>query len=268
MAPVRLVALVLAAAALAAGCNGGSSSSSTSSTPATSDPPATTTGGGTSDGSGSGACATPLQPVAKGDTWAYGVTASFGKSSYRDTISTVGPSSYSITSAFPELSRVTHYSCGPDGVTALQFGGGVAGSINAASGALVKITTAKVRGVTFPRTVSEGDTWTQSYQLAGKLRFEGDAATTRGTATLAYRALAVRPVTVPAGTFQAQVVRVVTTIRLRAVIAGEAFPTHTTFVTLAWFAPGVGMVKSDTSGNLFDISRVHATTALRSYKVG
>ncbi len=265
MAPLRLAVLVLAAAALAAGCNGGSSSSST---PATSDPPTGTTGGGTSDGSGSGACATPLQPVGKGDTWSYGVTASFGASSYRDTISAAGPSGFVITSAFPELSRLTHYRCGPDGVTGLQFGGGVAGSINAASGALVKITTGKVRGVTFPRTVSPGDTWTQSYQLAGKLRFEGDAATTRGTATLAYRALAVRPVTVPAGTFRAQVVRVVTTIRLRAVLAGEAFPSNTTFVTLAWFAPGVGMVKSDTSGNLFAIARIHAVTALRSYKVG
>src|SRR6266508_5721324 len=80
---------------------------------------------------GSGQCANAYYPVREGATWTYASTGSpAGNYGFTDTISSVRDDGFTLTSQFGELTRTQEWACKPEGLVALQLGGGALSSQN------------------------------------------------------------------------------------------------------------------------------------------
>ena len=82
----------------------------------------------------------------------------------------------------------------------------------------------------------------------------GQTAEAEGDTIYNYTAIGVESVSVPAGTFEAMKVEVVTTVNINATFQGTTVPVTFTSTTTSWFAQGVGWVKSDSVSDFGDIS--------------
>jgi hypothetical protein len=217
---------------------------------------------------GAGLCANPLYPVVEGATWTY---ASSGASGYvepytfTDTISEVRPDGFTLTSEFADLTRTQEWSCRPEGLVALQLGSGPAGGVST-SQIRMDVTTDNVTGVTIPVTVSAGQSWSYSLDFEGELEIAGNSAEAVGTSKSEFSAAGIETVTVPAGTFDAMKILATTTIDVQATYQGLTVPVTFSAQTNAWFAPGVGWVKLESSGNLQG-TEVTETINLESYSI-
>jgi hypothetical protein len=97
------------------------------------------------------------------------------------------------------------------------------------------VSTLAVEGVTLPKSIQQGDTWSQV--LTFKLR-ASDNETVEYWLTYAFTAVAAEQVTVPAGTFHALRVDV------RASWKAASDPTEAGSADLSeWYVPDVGLVK-------------------------
>lgn len=204
------------------------------------------------------ACDNLYYPIIEGATWTYNESdPSFDPFSYTDVIAAVGAERFTLNTQFPNISRVQEWACGPDGLTGLEFSGGSAGSLTAA-GETAQFQTTAVTGVTLPTSIAPGDEWAQSYEISGAQKLgEGQSATTQGTVTLAFTAVNLETVTTPAGSFQALRIDSKVQFDLTVTVGNITSPVSFTAVTSAWYAPGVGMVKStsadDTLGGTITI---------------
>lgn len=92
---------------------------------------------------------------------------------------------------------------------------------------------------------------------------EAEAA---GTVQMSFNAVGNESVTVPAGTFDALKVNVEVAINVNATYEGITLPVSFSGAYTYWFAPGVGWVKANGTGNVLGSSFTD-TTELQSYKI-
>jgi hypothetical protein len=233
---VRRASLLVLIAVATAGCNGGSAASN-----------------------GAGPCGNPYQPSGAGTRWQYRTSSATGTFASADTVTSASASGFAITSRSPGGARVVHYRCGSAGIVALDAAG-VAGTA-VIEGAHHTFSTTAISGVTLPPSPA-GKTWRQTVRVRGTALVDGTAEKLLGSVATTFTAAAHNTsVTVPAGTFQALAVSERTRFDVTVTVRGVSVPVRTVVSTTAYLAPGAGLVRSVSVGNLLG-ARLGSQTVL------
>lgn len=197
-----------------------------------------------------GLCANPYFPVVEGATWTYLATGTGEDYTWTATVSEVSETGFALRTQFDELVTTQQWACTPEGLAALQYGGGPEAVITA-SGLLGVFETSDASGVSFPAQIQVGDTWQQSFSMQGQMVIrEGVTADANGTISQTYVAAGLETVTVPAGSFEAMKVDTNIVFDLQLSLGGIGLPMVFDAVTTNWWAPGIGWVKSDATADM------------------
>lgn len=222
---MRRAGLLVLIAAAAAGCNGGSKPLHAA-----------------------GPCGNSYQPSAAGIRWQYRTTSATGAFTSTDTVTSSNPDRFTITSRSRGSSRVIGYRCDGGAITALAVPGLDGSTLT--QGAHHAFQTTSVSGVTLP-LVPGGRTWRQSFRVHGGGTVDGAAEGLEGSVATTFTAARDRaPVTVPAGTFRALRIAELTRFDLTVTVRGVSVPVRTLVRSTVFLAPGVGMVRSVSTGSL------------------
>jgi hypothetical protein len=213
-----------------------------------------------------GLCTNVYYPVRQGATWNYKSSGGpAGEYSFTDTISSVREDGFSLSTQFNGLTRTQEWSCRPEGLVALQFGGAPAAMLSAQNLQL-DVQVGNVSGVTFPAAINPGDQWQHSLDLQGNMTVAGQEGTATGTAQNNFTAIGTESTTVPAGTFDAMKIQVDTTLNINVSYQGLSVPVTFTGSYTYWFAQGVGWVKATGSGSAAGMS-FSDNVELQSYSI-
>jgi len=214
-----------------------------------------------------GACANPYFPAVNGATWTYAVTGGIQDFSYTDTITNAGPDGFTISSTFDlegGLTRAQSWGCQAEGLVALEYTGGPE-AVLATEGLNAQFNTTGVSGVTIPANLSVGSSWTQTLNIEGDMVIgEGMTGSATGSVSIAANAVGTESVSTTAGTFDAIKVEIQQNFNVTANLSEVSMPVTFTGVTTAWYAPGVGMVRSLISEDLMGST---ITVELQSYTI-
>ena len=212
-------------------------------------------------------CDNLLFPAKQGATWTYASTGGPGGSfTYTDTISSARADGFTITSQFADLVRTQEWSCQPDGLKALQLGGGTAAGISTL-GMTAAFTTVEITGVSLPKEITSGMLWNYSLKMQGTMAMPGDQqAQSSGVYSVTMQEMGRETITVPAGTFEAVKIQSNSTIDISTSFEGIEVPVKFNGTTISWYVPGIGFVKSVENGD-FGGTAFAATTELQSYSI-
>ncbi len=251
LAGTAAVVAITAGLALA-GCGGSSSSAaggnSASSSPAASHSPSTS-------GSATVTTATVPFPVGVGDTWKYKTT--YGRTVNRMTAVTPvsGGQQVTMSSAITSLGTTTHdtayYVVHSDGSISLPFSQFDTNS----SGASVQL----ISGNIFWPPADELSSG-KAYHDALRIEFTEDGMKQEVTAHVTVRGGGTQSVTVPAGTYTADVVNMTMSETVEGIAVSSVVKT--------WLAPGVGPVQSEVILHEGSTDHVAAEDQLISFKAG
>lgn len=214
------------------------------------------------------ACTDPYFPVALGASWTYqGTSGPEGAYTFTDAISDVRADGFTLTATFEGLTRTQEWTCTSEGLTAMQYpGAGVAGSV-VTEDSTAEFQTTSFSGVSLPRDLTAGDTWTLTYEVTGAQTVPGgETAETKGTVTFDFEAIGDESVSVPAGAFEALRVDIEMNLNFTMSIGGAEVPMIMTTSGSTWFVRDVGWVKSVSSGTVFE-QPVEETLELLSYTI-
>lgn len=206
--------------------------------------------------SASGPCDNTLYPVAAGATWNYMMTGTT-EGSFDRTILTVDNNGFTDQDVFDAgTTRTGIWSCDSGNLTALDPVGGTAATVQTTTfGA--DFQTTEQDGVTLPASVAAGNTWSQSVTIEGTVVENSISADASNATTIACTAVGMESVTVPAGTFDAMKVTCQDTINITITMEGAVVPVPAINMTTdSWYAPGVGLVKSVSTGSDIDTTIV------------
>ncbi len=210
-----------------------------------------------------GQCSNQYYPVRQGATWSYLSTGSpAGNFSYTDSITAVGADGFTLTSQFKDLTRTQEWACKPEGLVALQLGGGALTSQNLK----LQVDTQNASGVTYPAKINAGDEWDYALDFTGKMDVAGNSGDANGNDKVHFKALGVESVSVPVGMFDAMKIQVDTTLNITVNINGLSVPVVFTSSYTHWYAPNVGEVKASGTGSIATQS-FSETIELQSYNV-
>jgi hypothetical protein len=201
--------------------------------------------------SGGEGCLHIYFPVANGASWTYASKNEVvGPYSFTDTITEVRSDGFTVTGEFEGLVKTMEWACDPEGLIALQFGGGAAASVTTSGGSL-QLETTEVTGVTLPWEITPGMTWSQSFVISGDATLAPDMiGTAEGNIEQEWEAIGMESVTVPAGTFDALKVNQSTSFNYVVTVSDITLPIVFDVTGSVWFAPGVGWIKSTGTGEM------------------
>jgi hypothetical protein len=207
----------------------------------------------------SGPCGNPLYPVAVGNSWNYDMTGTT-TSTFTRSIQAVDSGGFTDQDVFSGgTTRTGKWNCAAGALTNLDPVGDTTANVQF-NGHSSDFQTTALNGVTLPAHVAAGDTWNQTLSLHGSVSVNGVSAESTSDTTIACTAAGTENVSVPAGSFDAMKVTCQDQITITVTTAGISVPTALSFTTDSWYAPGVGWVKSVSSG-----SSVNTTIVLTSY---
>ena len=213
-----------------------------------------------------GLCTNAYYPVREGATWSYKSTGGpAGEYSFTDTITSVREDGFTLSTKIDGLTRNQEWSCKPEGLVALQFGGAPAAMLNAQNIQL-ELKASNINGVTFPSQINIGDQWQQTTDVDGKVTVSNQEGTAKGTAQMKFHALGNESVTVPAGKFEAVKIQVDTTLNVNAKYEGLSLPVKFSGSYTYWFVKDVGWIKATGTGSVAGML-FSETTELQSYNV-
>ena len=212
-------------------------------------------------------CGNALYPATQGAVWVYtSIGGPSGSFNYTNSITEVRTDGFTLTSQFTDITRTQEWACQPDGLKALQLGGGSAAGISI-QGMTADLTTSEVTGVSLPKAIPSGMKWQYSLALQGTVAMPGDKQSqSNGTYSVSMKELGRETVTVPAGTFEAIKIQSNSTVDIIATFEGIEVPIKFNGTTITWYAPGVGYVKSVENGD-FGGTAFSAATELQSYSI-
>ncbi|HSB90922.1 MAG TPA: hypothetical protein VLD63_12955 [Anaerolineales bacterium] len=183
-----------------------------------------------------GLCDNPYWPVVEGATWTSSYHTSQQDDTQVDTITDVGSDAFLIETTRSNADYVITWTCTPEGLLWLQTNGGMFSAVFPNQ----QWSTNSYTGVSIPKQINPGDTWSSSESLTAT----GSDGSMTFDIHLDFRAVGKESISVPAGTFDA--------MRLDIVMefVGPGF--DVTVDISDWAAENVGMVKSvaqsDTGG--------------------
>lgn len=212
-------------------------------------------------------CGNGLYPSTQGAIWVYvsrgGPSGSF---IYTNSITAVGADGFTLTTQFADQTRTQDWSCQPEGLQALQLGGGSAAGISIQD-MTSDLITSDVTGISLPQNVASGMQWEYSLRLQGTIVMPGDPqAPANGMYSVTMQEMGLETVTVPAGTFEAVKIQSNSTVDIISSFGGSELPIKFSGTTITWYAPGVGYVKTVENGD-FGGTAYSATTELQSYNI-
>src|ERR1051325_3208962 len=182
-----------------------------------------------------GLCNNAYYPVRQGAMWSYKSTGGpAGEYSFTDTITSVRADGFTLSTQMSSLTRNQEWSCKPEGLVALQFGGAPAAMLNAQNIHL-ELNANNGNGVTFPSQINAGDQWQQTIDVDGNVKVANQEATAKGTAQMNFHALGNESVTVPAGAFDSLKIQVDTTLSVSANYEGLSLPVKFSGTYTYWF---------------------------------
>ncbi len=197
-------------------------------------------------GGAPGACANPLYPVVPGATWNYSMTGDV-TSDFTRSITDVKADGFTDQDIFSSgVTRTGEWRCDNGALTALQPEAAVSGSVQTQN-LNAQFHTTQNSGVTLPANVRPGDTWTQNVTIEGTVPVGGQNADAKNAAAINCTAAASESVTVKAGTFDAVRTDCKVDMQITITMNGVDVPTSLSSTSTAWYAPGVGMVKTVTA---------------------
>lgn len=214
----------------------------------------------------SGLCDSPYFPVVEGATWSYAGTGLSGPYNYTTTINAVTESGFTLTHTFSDLTATQEWTCTGDGIAALDYASGPEAVVNTA-GITATFETTGSTGLSMPKDLAIGETWTQSYDIAGEMNVAGNAISATGTVSHTYTAVRVESVTTPAGTFTALVVEANSVFDLQGSMGIISMPFSFQSTTTNWWVEGIGMVKSTSHVTIEGSEPMDAVTELESYNI-
>lgn len=184
-------------------------------------------------------CGNPFYPVGEGWTWTYKNSTS-GKT---HTITTKEVSSKGFTQSydFGTLAFDNHWVCTGKGMMQPEFRTNESGSANNLK---LEVKTLKASGVVFPPSMREGTSWSYSYDTESKANSTKLKMTLTSTQTVTSKIVGQESVKVAAGKYRAVKVESTYTTKGTMDMGGKSVPMNTTFKSTAWYAEGVGLVKS------------------------
>ncbi len=172
-------------------------------------------------------CDNPFYPVSDGATWTYSLSS--GDSAVH-TLSVDDGGSFVISVQSASTSASITGQCSPEGIVLMDSPGSLT-SVSGENGSAGLITVNE-SGVTLPKDIGIGQTWTQSISM--------DTSMGKSTIDSEYTAVGFENITVPAGEFYVLKVEQNATVKiLQQSIAMHGFQ---------WYAEGVGVVKSAMDG--------------------
>jgi hypothetical protein len=219
-------------------------------------------GGGRSTPALTGPCANPLYPVLAGANWTYQLTGTTNDTITRR-INTINADGFEDQDTFDSGPvRTGKWKCADGALTALDPVGEMTAAVQRGA-ETVSFGTTDSSGVTLPANVAAGDTWTQSFSLAGTLTINGKSDDATNDTTLNCTANGMENVTVPAASFDAMKVTCENSIQITVTANDITIPAPViTFTSETWYGPNVGLVKSVASGGGID-----TTTILLAYSL-
>jgi hypothetical protein len=210
------------------------------------------------------ACGVPYYPVRAGLERQYRTAQTapgVAPEVYTESFADIGPESFTLRSAYPQLTVNTGWRCTREGMLALEQSN--LRFADARSG--VRAETTARSGVTIPAAERwrVGESWETGYEISVSLppSATGPGGTGAGTFGAKSRITGEETVTVPAGTFRALKVESVIDMRLTLRVGQATVPSNTKAKDTTWFAEGVGKIKSVTSSDF-----AVATTELLAVK--
>jgi len=207
--------------------------------------PAATGLAGAGGGATSPACNNPLYPVVVGASWSYSLTGPL-PDTFTRSIAALTTNGFTDQDIFGSgATRTGQWTCDSGDLISLDPGGGsVTANVQTASSSTDFQTTA-LDGVTLPAGVTSGTSWTQDFTLEGVQDLNGQQVTSKNVTSYSCTASGEESITVAAGSFTAMRVECLTNITITITMAGMDIPTSITSTSTSWYAPGVGMVKTD-----------------------
>jgi hypothetical protein len=217
------------------------------STEISSQPEEATAPSGNTPAAVTGLCINAYYPVREGSTWSYQSTgSSAGTYSFTDTITSIRGDGFTLTSQFDQLTRTQEWACGPEGLVALQLGGGALTSQNMK----LEIETQTTSGVSYPTNITVGDQWDYALDFTGKMDLAGSSGEAQGSDKSHFTALGMENVTVPAGTFNAMKIQVDTILDIGVTVQGLSVPVTFSSSYIYWFVQDTGWVKASGTGSI------------------
>lgn len=182
-------------------------------------------------------CGNPFYPVGEGWEWTY----KNGTTGKTHTITTSQVSSKGFTQSynFGTLSFDNHWVCTGKGLMQPEFRSNEAGSK-----IKLEVKTLRASGVAFPPRMSVGTTWSYTYDTESTANTGGRTMTMKSSQTVTSKIVGQESVKVAAGKFSAIKVESSYSTKGTMEMAGKSVPMNTTFKSTAWYAQGVGLVKS------------------------
>ena len=211
-------------------------------------------------------CTNLYYPVRQGATWTYKSTRGpAGEYSFTDTITSVRQDGFTLSTQIGQLTRAQEWTCTAEGLSALQLGGAPAAMLNSQNIQL-NLDINNATGVTFPSQINPGSQWQQNMDVTGDVTAFNEEAEAAGTVQMSFNAVGNESVTIPAGTFEALKVEVDVSLNVNATYEGITLPISFSGDYTYWFAPNVGWVKANGTGNVLGNSFTD-TTELQSYSI-
>ncbi len=236
--PSLLAFIVIVFSMLA--CNFGKTPAAGGNSPSSSNPSSSSSGGN------AGACANPLYPVVANATWTYSFSnATLGN--FTRTITSVSADGFTDQDVFTKgITRSGEWKCQSGALINLSPDNGPTASIQKSNAIQADFKTTAMDGVTLPASIQTGDSWKQSFTLEGTETINGLQIPAKNETTNTCTAAGMESVTVPAGTFNAYHLDCTADINITITMNGASVPTKVTAKSTEWYAPGVGLVKTDT----------------------
>ncbi len=213
-------------------------------------------------------CNNEYFPARKGATWTYASSGSpSGAFSFRKGIDEVRPDQFSVGVNVNGKTIHETWLCQPEGLVAQSMVLMDAASLLALD-KFSELQVTNVSGLNMPPDITAGASWSISYDVQGAEKDQTGAviATMTGQVIISYTATGKESVTVPAGSFEAMAVSVSSVINFSVVQAGGTSNISVNSDYIAWFAAGVGWVKSSGTGTLGS-SEYFETIELQAFSI-
>ncbi|HSQ40106.1 MAG TPA: hypothetical protein VLM78_08080 [Anaerolineales bacterium] len=214
-------------------------------------------------------CGNLYFPVKNKATYTYSSSGSpAGAYTFRNIISNASANGFTLTTKFNALPLTQNWECKPEGVLAIGLGLTDAAS-SLALEQFTNLTASNITGISLPANLAPGMEWAYDLDLQGteKVQEGQPAGNMTGHISMTFKAGKAESVTVPAGVFEAIAVEVKIVSEFKILSAsGQAKKISAHNAYTVWYAPGVGWIKSNGSGNL-NGQEYFETIVLESYKV-
>ncbi|GIW25610.1 hypothetical protein [Meiothermus sp.] len=190
-------------------------------------------------------CDHPYYPVREGWVWTY--RSSADKNTYTIQTLEVKTNGFIQRFTFPSFGFDSRWICDARGLTQPEF------TQSGQSNMQMKFKTRKASGVLLPQNLRVGSSWSYSYEVSGEAQQGNLTIELEQSIHTTSKAVGQESVSVPAGRFMALKVESTQTIRGTMKMGGRSSPMNLSVKSTSWYAPNVGLVKSQSEGVLIEL---------------